>query len=115
VAAQRGYFAEHERYARHGELDYPPTVRPSLGRAEDNVPDGFAAFAHNDSIPQLICGVFVGTAEPPLSVEMEAGVPVCQRETSILVCEEGHAYPATPGFDFCPMHGHALVEVLLGR
>ena len=113
MAVQTGYFAAHERYARHGEIDYPPTVRVLSGAAADYVPDGFNAIAYNDSVPQMICGVFVGTATPPLSVEMVEGVPTCALETSILVCEEGHAYPASVEYNFCPMHGHELVEVKL--
>ena len=115
VEAQRAYFADNERYARHHELELPTSVHPRPGRAGDYVPDGFAVFAYNDSVPQLICGVFVGTAEPSLSVAMEDGIPVCQREASILVCEEEHAYPATLGFNICPIHGHALEEEVSGR
>ena len=63
----------------------------------------------------MLCGVFVGTADPLLDIPMEEGEPACQHATAILVCEEGHAYPAIPCFNFCPMHGHKLTEVALDR
>ena len=110
VEAQREFFTANERYgARHELTDEDATPPADV----EDLRIGHSRVAFNDSIPQMICGVFVGTAEPPLSVEMEDGIPVCQRETSVLVCEEGHAYPATVEYNFCPMHGHALAEVEL--
>ncbi len=40
VSAQEAYFAEHESYAAHTQIDYPPNVR--LAARPDTKSDGFS-------------------------------------------------------------------------
>lgn len=71
---------------------------------------GHSAIAYHDSIPQLVCAVYVGSETAPLEDGAAVGQPTCKQFTTVLTCDRGHAYPALTGYKFCPEHGVELVR-----
>ena len=112
VMAQESYYLSSGQYmnaaSRLSEfVEFSPThtvrvhsVSPSMGHS---------AIAYHDSLPQLVCAVFLGSETAPLDDGAAVGQPTCKQFTTVLACAEGHAYPALTGYNFCPMHGLELV------
>lgn len=113
VMAQEAYYLSSGTYMDNisrlsdvAEFSPTHTVRVhSISRST-----GHSAIAYHDSLPQLVCAVFVGSETAPLEDGAAVGQPTCKQFSTILTCARGHAYPALTGYNFCPVHGLGLVR-----
>lgn len=78
VTAQEAYFADHVTYAR--SLRHINGYRPSRGVTVvllTSSDSSHSEIAIIDSVPGLVCAMFVGEAPPPFGTG-EEGVPACR-------------------------------------
>ncbi len=126
VLSQETYFTDHDRYATSPSqvFQHLDTLTPGQDylRLTEGVrifhdlvtQDGYSAIAFHDSVPQMVCAVYAGPVPPPLGDDSAEWDRTCRRESAILVCEEGHAYPGITRYELCPVHGVLLEEHVIG-